>query len=121
MQKFLLDTGTQSSKYKFYEVLKNLPVGQFEITIKPYEKSAAHKGNGYYFGYLLKEFCLQTGYDVEEAREILEKRFLKHEFHENGKIKVRVKSITELTTEEADFYFLQVRQFIWHEFKIFLI
>ena len=107
-----MDSTNESGKRQFYEFLKKLRPGIYTIKIIPGKKPASKGQKGYYFGVLLEEISLYTGYSTDDLHSMFGELYLTIDFEFGGKMETRVRSLTELSTKEAMDYFEKIRQLV---------
>lgn len=106
-----LDTTNVSNKSEFFKVLKSLPPGNYDITIKPHRKGISKSQRGYYRGVILPIISEFTGEEPERLHEIFCNLFLKQDVELKGSIVEIVRTTSGLTTVEAEEYFRKVREY----------
>ena len=86
------------------------------MDIKPFKKKRTLKENNYYWGVIIKHISDFTGMTPEEAHDSMRWKFLRK--IEKG-IET-VESTTDLTTDRAEWYYMQIRIFFNSEFGVMI-
>lgn len=120
MKHLLYDNRDEQSKQDLYITLKELPAGQFAITIKKNRAIRSLSHNAYYW------YCLtyvaahaNRGYTAEALHDISKERFNYEiiELPKSGTI-LRGKSTADLDSEEMSIYVSKFKVWAFDEFGI---
>ena len=100
----------------FKNLPKELRQRRHVMTIKEYKENRSKQQNAYMWGVVLDIISKETGYDPEEAHQLMGKLFLCY-FKNKEKF---VKSTTSLDTKEMEQYLEKVRRFASIELHCFI-
>jgi hypothetical protein len=81
--------------------VRSLAGKHVEIYVQRRQQKRSHQANRFYWGYVLSEIADAAGYFKDEAHEALKFKFLREDG--DGPL-VRVKSTSDLSTEEFSLY-----------------
>ena len=86
---------------KLRRYLESQEGGKFNLALFPIKRKLSHNQRSYFHGVICLEISLETGYELDEVKEILKYKFLRVE----GDLGDYVKSTESLnTTESEEFY-----------------
>lgn len=92
----------------------------FTVVIKPYKAQRSNPQNRY-MHYAFNLVADHYGYEMEDVKELMKDKFLGYEEVEiAGQIIKKLKSTTDLNTEQQEIFMDKVRRF-WLEFDGFII
>lgn len=75
LQKHIIDNTDRTDMAKFYEALKVLPCGRYEVYTCSTTPTRSDRQRKYYFGVVVSLISSHTGYSKEEVNELLKLKF----------------------------------------------
>lgn len=109
----IVDFASKESKLKLYDNLKKLQEKPYKIEIKRDRDTRSGKQNKYYHAVIVPMISDYTGFELDEAHEVLKAKFLKYDriIEATGEIVSCIKSTTDLDTWEFEQFTEQIRRF----------
>ena len=104
-----------------YKMMKNLK-GVQVVNIKKHRKKRSSSENRYYWGVIIKVLGDEFGYLPDEMHQVLKRVFLTYEKPNQvtGEIEFFSKSTTDLTTQQAEEYYENIRIWALSNFSILI-
>ena len=108
----IVDFANSEKKAKLWKVLKTLRPKKYEIVIKQHRDNRTNPQNKYYWGCVLSILSDHTGFTIEEAHEVLKKKFLPvSKVLSTGEEITYAGSTADLNTQEFEDYLEKIRIF----------
>ena len=117
----LTNFDNEAQKMSLYKMLKHLK-GLHVVNIKRHRKKRSNSENRYYWGVIIKVLGDEFGYIPDEMHQVLKRLFLTYDKPNQitGEIEFFSKSTTDLTTEQAEEYYENIRIWALSNFSILI-
>jgi hypothetical protein len=118
MRHLLFNTEDEDTKEKLLKELRDLPDGEYHITIKKNKPIRSLKANAYYW-VILNIIGAETGHDREQLHEICKKKFNSDVIlYPKGGLEIVGRSTSDLDTAEFTAYVNRVKMWAQDDWGI---